>query len=130
MVGTAYKHEGSARARLVAMEQVSPSLSPYLTGLADLAREQPRGRRLAIMCWRGGERSRNVVLLLALVGVHAVRVTGGYQAYRREVVSGLEQWRPPVPVVTLYGHTGAGKSALLRGLAEICLLYTSDAADE
>ena len=34
-------------------------------------------------------------------------------------MGGLEQWRPPVPVVTLYGHTGAGKSALLRGLAEI-----------
>lgn len=119
VVGTTYKQEGSARARLVAMEQVSPGLSPYLTGLADLARAQPRGRRLAIMCWRGGERSRNVVLLLALIGVHAVRVTGGYRAYRREVVIGLEQWRPPVPVVTLYGHTGAGKSALLRGLAEI-----------
>jgi tRNA 2-selenouridine synthase len=60
-----------------------------------------------------------VVLLLALIGVHAVTVAGGYRAYRREVVGGLDHWRPPVPVVTLYGHTGAGKSALLRGLAEI-----------
>lgn len=118
-VGTAYKKEGSARARLVAMEHVSPGLSQYLGTLADLARSQPRGGRLAIMCWRGGERSRNVVLLLALIGIHAVRVTGGYRAYRKEVVSGLQQWRPAVPVVTLYGHTGAGKSALLRGLAEI-----------
>ena len=71
------------------------------------------------MCWRGGERSRNVVLLLALIGVHAVTVSGGYRAYRKEVLSGLAEWRPPVPVVTLYGHTGAGKSALLRGLAEL-----------
>ena len=104
---------------MVAMEEVSSGLARYLHDLAELARAQPRGRRLAIMCWRGGERSRNVVLLLALMGVHAVTVAGRYRAYRREVLGGLEQWRPPVPVVTLYGHTGAGKSALLRGLGEI-----------
>lgn len=118
-VGIAYKEQGAARARMVAMEQVSPGLARYLGELAELARSQPRGRRLAIMCWRGGERSRNVVLLLALIGVHAVTVVGGYRACRRAVLLGLEDWRPPVPVVTLLGHTGAGKSALLRGLAEI-----------
>jgi tRNA 2-selenouridine synthase len=118
-VGVAYKEQGAARARMVAMEEVSPGLAGYLERLAALARVQPRGRRLAIMCWRGGERSRNVVLLLALIGVHAVRVDGGYRAYRREVLLGLEGWRPPVPVVTLYGHTGSGKSALLRALSEI-----------
>ncbi len=118
-VGTVYKHEGASRARMTAMEVVSLGLAGYLHDLADLARAQPRGRRLAIMCWRGGERSRNVVLLLALVGVHAVMVQGGYRGYRREVLSRLEAWVPAVPVFTLYGHTGAGKSALLRGLAEI-----------
>jgi tRNA 2-selenouridine synthase len=117
-VGTAYKEEGGAQARLVAMQLVSPGLPEYLGELVDLARSQRKGRRLATMCWRGGERSRNVALLLALVGVHAVTVRGGYRAYRREVLSGLAEWRPPVPVVTLYGHTGAGKSALLRALAD------------
>jgi tRNA 2-selenouridine synthase len=116
-VGIAYKNEGASRARVAAMELVSPDLAGYLAGLGELAKAQPRGRRLAVMCWRGGERSRNVVLLLALIGVHAVTVTGGYRAYRREVLNGLEQWRPNLPVVTLYGQTGAGKSALLRALA-------------
>lgn len=117
-VGIAYKEEGAAQARLVAMELVSPGLPEYLGALVRLARSQPKGRRLAIMCWRGGERSRNVALLLALVGVHVVTVAGGYRAYRREVLSGLAEWRAPVPVVTLYGHTGAGKSALIRALAD------------
>jgi tRNA 2-selenouridine synthase len=118
-VGRGYRHEGAGRARMAAMELVSPGLAGYLTSLAELARSQPRNRRLAVMCWRGGERSRNVVLLLALIGVHAVTVAGGYRAYRREVLTGLEQWQPPVPVFTLYGPTGAGKSALLRALGEI-----------
>ena len=118
-VGTAYKEEGASPARMTAMELVSPGLAGYLHALSDLARSQPKGRRLAIMCWRGGERSRNVVLLLALVGLHVVMVTGGYRGYRREVLAELEKWSPGVPVVTLYGHTGAGKSALLRSLADI-----------
>ena len=79
------------------------------------------------MCWRGGERSRNVALLLALVGVHVVTVGGGYRAYRREVLSGLAEWRAPMPVFTLYGHTGAGKSALIRALAEPALAAESPA---
>jgi tRNA 2-selenouridine synthase len=117
-VGVTYKHEGAGRARLVAMELVSAGLPEYLGELVRLARAQPKTRRLALMCWRGGERSRNVALLLALVGVHAVTVEGGYRAYRKEVLSGLAGWRPPMPVYTLYGHTGAGKSAMLRALAE------------
>lgn len=118
-VGITYKAEGAARARLVAMELVSPGLPDYLGTLVKLARSQPPGRRLALMCSRGGERSRNVALLLVLVGVRAVTVSGGYRAYRRSVLNGLAAWHPPVPVVTLYGHTGAGKSALLRALAEL-----------
>lgn len=118
MVGFAYKAEGASRARMTAMELVSPGLISYLSSLAALARSQPRCR-LAIMCWRGGERSRNVVLLLALIGVHVLRVTGGYRAYRSEVVGFLDRWRPPVPVITLYGPTGAGKSALLRALEQM-----------
>jgi tRNA 2-selenouridine synthase len=69
------------------------------------------------MCWRGGERSRNVALLLALIGVHAVTVAGGYRAYRRVIVRCLAEWRSAVPVFTLYGPTGAGKSALIRALS-------------
>ena len=118
-VGICYRQEGAARSRLVAMELVSPRLPRYLGDLVDLSRSLPKGQRLAIMCWRGGERSRNVALLLALVGVHVMTVRGGYRAYRKEVLDGLSLWRPSLPVYTLFGHTGAGKSAMLRALAEL-----------
>lgn len=118
-VGIVYKQEGAAQARLVAMELVSPGLPRYLGELVKLSRSLPKGKRLAIMCWRGGERSRNVTLLLALVGVHTMMIKGGYRAYRKEVLTGLAEWSSPVPVYTLFGHTGAGKSALLRELAAL-----------
>ncbi len=118
-VGIAYKEQGAAQARLVAMRLVSPGLPDYLGELVALARSLPKGHRLATLCWRGGERSRNVALLLALVGVHIVMVEGGYRAYRTEVLNGLAAWQPPLPVYTLFGHTGVGKSAVLRELAKL-----------
>lgn len=115
-VGTVYKQAGAQAARVAAMDLVSRGLPLFLRTLALLTRG---GDRLAVMCWRGGERSRNVVLLLALIGVHAARVEGGYRAYRRWVLQGLAGWRPELPVYTLYGHTGSGKTAVLRALATI-----------
>ena len=115
-VGTVYKQAGAQAARMVAMDLVSRGLPVFLRNLALLTRG---GDRLAVMCRRGGERSRNVVLLLALIGVHAARVEGGYRAYRRWVLQGLAGWRPESPVFTLYGHTGSGKTAVLRALDAI-----------
>jgi tRNA 2-selenouridine synthase len=113
-VGTMYAEQGARAARMCAVELVSPSLPEYLSRIAAIL---PRGVRPAVMCWRGGERSRNVVLLLALVGVQALQVEGGYRAYRRTVMEALAEWRPPCPVFTLYGYTGSGKSALLRAIS-------------
>lgn len=115
-VGTAYARRGGQDARVLAMDLVAPQLPVYLRSLGLLPRAD---RRLAVMCWRGGERSRNVVLLLALIGVHAVQVTGGYKGYRRWVLDGLEHWTPDRLVLTLYGYTGAGKTLLLRALAQL-----------
>ena len=115
-VGLIYKTRGAQQARLMAIDLVSADLPSYLRALGLLSRE---GMRPAVMCWRGGERSRNVVLLSAAAGVHAVQVEGGYKAYRRWVLDGLAAWRPDRPVVTLYGHTGAGKTAVLRALGRL-----------
>jgi len=114
LVGLTYKQRGAQQARLAAIDLISADLPGYLRSLGLLARH---GSRPAVMCWRGGERSRNVVLLLAAAGVHAVQVEGGYKAYRRWVLDGLASWQPDRPVVTLFGHTGAGKTAVLRALA-------------
>ncbi|MHB9148715.1 MAG: tRNA 2-selenouridine(34) synthase MnmH [Thermoleophilia bacterium] len=115
-VGKAYATQGAGAARMVALDAVSADLPSYIRALKTVA---TRGTRLAVMCWRGGERSRNVVMLLSLVGVHAVQIVGGYKAYRRWVLDGLDAWSPDRPTVTLFGYTGAGKTALLRELRTI-----------
>lgn len=113
VVGRTYRDGGPRDARMAAVDLISSGLPEYLRGLKAVA---SRRDGLAVMCWRGGERSKNVVLLLALIGVRAAQVTGGYKAYRRWVLDGLDGWKPDRPAFTLYGHTGAGKTALLRAL--------------
>lgn len=115
-VGVIYHGEGAKAARLAALDLLSPRLPSYIRSLMGAVAPT---KRAAVMCWRGGERSRNAALLLALVGVQAVQVAGGYQGYRRWVVASLAAWRPNLPVLTLHGHTGSGKSALLRALQRV-----------
>ena len=110
VVGTTYKRAGAQAARVMAMDLVSRGLPVFLRSLALLTRG---GDRLAVMCWRGGERSRNVVLLLALIGVHAARVEGGYRAYRRWVLQGLSAWRPRTARVHALRSHGLGKDGRL-----------------
>ncbi|MCA9000309.1 MAG: tRNA 2-selenouridine(34) synthase MnmH [Planctomycetes bacterium] len=69
---------------------------------------------VVLHCWRGGLRSRSVVSLLRWLGLtRAVGLQGGYKAYRRQVMLGLERWNRPHPVV-LRGLTGVGKTLVLR----------------
>ncbi|GAB4253626.1 MAG: tRNA 2-selenouridine(34) synthase MnmH [Thermoleophilia bacterium] len=115
LVGRLYHEEGADEARMGAMRVTSPKLARYL-GYVRILHE--RCGPVAVMCWRGGERSGNLVRLLALVGVPARRVRGGYRAYRRVILDRLQNWQPERPVVTLYGYTGSGKTAILRMMAD------------
>lgn len=72
---------------------------------------------LVLHCWRGGLRSRAVVVLLRALGFAQVyHLSGGYKDYRRWVGSQLARFAPPLPLIVLRGPTGTGKTALLSEL--------------
>ncbi len=71
---------------------------------------------VVLHCWRGGLRSRSVVAFLRALGFdRAVGLEGGYRAWRRVVLDGLEGWSTP-PAFVLRGLTGVGKTLVLREL--------------
>jgi tRNA 2-selenouridine synthase len=78
--------------------------------------ERPREWRPLVYCWRGGQRSRSLTLVLNEVGWKAVQLEGGYRAYRRYVVAELASrpWR--FAFVVVCGLTGSGKSRLIGAL--------------
>uniref|UniRef100_A0A1I8J182 Rhodanese domain-containing protein n=2 Tax=Macrostomum lignano TaxID=282301 RepID=A0A1I8J182_9PLAT len=80
--------------------------------------------RPLIYCWRGGQRSHSLAIVLSQIGYQPTVLAGGYRAYRRVVVKSLNDLagvEPPVGrlkrAVVLAGLTGSGKTYLLERLA-------------
>ena len=84
--------------------------------------EKYRGKTIYIYCWRGGMRSRIVTNLLLRAGFPTVyQVTGGYKSYLNQTVwNGLKQFATEYKpqFIVLFGHTGTGKTDLLRRLID------------
>jgi len=80
--------------------------------------ELPRDWSPLVYCWRGGQRSNALGLVLSQIGFRIHLLEGGYQAFRRAVVAALEALPATFSLVVVCGTTGSGKSLLLRALAE------------
>lgn len=70
-----------------------------------------------VYCWRGGQRSGSLALVLAQVGFEVHVLEGGYRAFRRRVLADLEDAGAGLDFRVLCGRTGTGKSRLLQALA-------------
>ena len=79
---------------------------------------QPREWKPVVYCWRGGKRSGALAHILSEIGWRAVQLDGGYRAYRRHVITLLEQVPSRFRFYVICGLTGTGKSRLLQALAD------------
>jgi tRNA 2-selenouridine synthase len=114
-VGTMDRQQSSFEARRRGAALVARNIAHHLeTQFAD----KPREWHPLVYCWRGGNRSRAMTLILASVGWRAVQLRGGYQAYRRAVIEQLDVLPPRLQFRVICGATGSGKSRLLQQLAE------------
>merc|ERR1712032_961819 len=76
-----------------------------------------------VYCWRGGQRSRSMALILREIGFQAAIFRGGYKEYRqlvRETVqeSELSNRIDEFKFILMSGTTGSGKSLILETLQE------------
>jgi len=113
-IGTIYKTESPFAARKLGAALVARNAARHLeTALAD----RPGGWRPLVYCWRGGQRSGSLALILAQVGWRVSVLDGGWQAWRRQVHRALYDATFPTPVWLLDGDTGTAKTALLAEVA-------------
>lgn len=113
IVGTTYKQQGELTARRQALALVSPKMPALVDEIISLKRP---GHALIVHCWRGGLRSEAVASFLSIVGVDCFRLTGGYKAWRRQVVDDFEQDAYSFQTIVLDGLTGSGKTDVLSAL--------------
>ena len=111
-VGLCYARSGQEAALALGWEITEATLPARIAAWREVAAHRPT----AIVCWRGGLRSR---LATELIDVpHARPVAGGYKAVRRHLTQALPSAVGRVPLLVLTGLTGAGKTDLLEALAD------------
>ena len=114
-VGTIYKQQSAFEAKRAGAPLASRNIA---RAIETLFADRPRQWRPLVYCWRGGGRSGSLVHVLRQVGWDAVRLDGGYKAFRRQVVADLEESPGRLRFQVICGATGSGKSRLLEALAE------------
>lgn len=113
-VGTLYKQSSPFEAKKVGAALVARNIARHIE-----ARflDKPRDWKPLIYCWRGGNRSGSMALIMAKIGWPAVQLDGGYKEYRRYVNASLDGLVEKLAFRVVCGTTGSGKSRLLQTLA-------------
>jgi tRNA 2-selenouridine synthase len=113
-VGTIYRQDGPFLARKVGAAHVSVNIAGHLRGhFADKGKDY----RPLVYCWRGGQRSASLAVVLAHVGWRVTVLRGGYKTYRGHVRRELDAVPPLFAYRVIAGATGTGKTRLLHALA-------------
>ncbi|TDB66074.1 tRNA 2-selenouridine(34) synthase MnmH [Arundinibacter roseus] len=108
-IGTLYKQVSQEEAFLAGLDLVGPKMAQFVRQSKPLAQNQ----EILVHCWRGGMRSGSFGWLLETAGMKVSTLSGGYKAFRTQVLEGLTI---PKKLVVLGGKTGSGKTEILHQL--------------
>lgn len=109
VVGTLYKQKGPRPAFKKGLDFIGPKMSGFIDFAEGLGAEE-----LLVHCWRGGNRSYSVGMLLEAYGFTVSTLEGGYKSYRRAAIDFFDQY---LPLIVLTGYTGSLKTGVLHALA-------------
>jgi tRNA 2-selenouridine synthase len=113
-VGTEYVQRSKFLARRHGAALVARNIAAHLEGSLG---DRDGSFQPLVYCWRGGQRSGAMVTVMDQVGWSVTVLEGGYQTWRRQVKATLYDAPPAHRLILLDGPTGAGKTALLKGVA-------------
>lgn len=113
LVGTEYKQVSPFVARKRGAALVARNVAMHIERHV---LDKPKDWQPLIYCWRGGQRSGALSLVLSQIGFRVQVIEGGYQAYRRAVIAALETQPLQFSFRVVCGKTGSGKSRLLAAL--------------
>jgi tRNA 2-selenouridine synthase len=114
-VGTIYKQVNAFEAKKVGAALVSKNIGRHIE---ERFASMPKDWKPLIYCWRGGNRSGSMSLVLAKIGWPVIQLDGGYKAFRAHVNEALLE-TPQFDFRVVCGTTGSGKSRLLEVLDSI-----------
>lgn len=114
-VGTLYKQVCPFDARKVGAALVAQNIAKHLnTHFA----QKDKDYQPLLYCWRGGQRSNSMALVLNQIGWQVTILDGGYKTYRTHVRDRLQELPQHFNYRVLSGMTGSGKTHILQQLAQ------------
>ena len=114
IIGTEYKQVSAFTAKKRGAVLVARNIAAHIE--RELL-DAPREWKPLIYCWRGGNRSNSLALVLSQIGFKVNLLEGGYTEFRRTVLTDLETLPQQFTYRVICGKTGSGKSRLLTELA-------------
>lgn len=112
-VGTLYKQVNPFEARKRGASLVAANISRHI---AREVMDKPKGWKPLVYCWRGGQRSGALSLVLGQIGFQVHIVEGGYKAFRAALLAQLPELVGRLQYRVVCGPTGSGKTRLLQAL--------------
>jgi len=112
-VGTLYKQVSPFDARKRGASLVAANIARHVEREV---MDKPRGWKPLVYCWRGGQRSGSLSLVLGQIGFQVQIVEGGYKAFRGALLAELPALAQRLSYRVVCGPTGSGKTRLLQAL--------------
>ena len=113
-IGTRYKQvnafEAKKRGAAIAARNIAAHIEREVI-------DKPKDWKPLTYCWRGGQRSGALSLILSQIGFRVTLVEGGYKAFRAAVVQDIPRLVQQLDWHVICGTTGSGKTRLLQALA-------------
>ncbi|MBK7812138.1 MAG: tRNA 2-selenouridine(34) synthase MnmH [Saprospiraceae bacterium] len=110
IVGTLYKQNSHQEAILKGLEFVGVKLNVFVKEVLTFC----KNKKLAIYCWRGGQRSQSMAWLFKQAGFDVVILKNGYKAYRHWILDHFDYTQ--FQFVIIAGKTGSAKTVILKHL--------------
>jgi tRNA 2-selenouridine synthase len=112
-VGTLYKQVSPFDARKRGAALVAANIARHIT--RDIM-DKPKGWKPLVYCWRGGQRSGSLSLVLGQIGFNVHVIEGGYKAFRGALLAEVPGLAQRLQYRVVCGPTGSGKTRLLQAL--------------
>lgn len=113
-IGTLYKQVNAFEARKRGAAVAARNIAAHIERAVI---DKPKDWKPLAYCWRGGQRSGALSLILSQIGFRVTLIEGGYKAFRAAMLQDLDRIVPTLHFSVVCGPTGSGKTRLLQALA-------------
>ena len=113
-IGTLYKQVNPFEARKRGASIAARNIAAHIDREV---MDKPKEWKPLAYCWRGGQRSGSLSLILSQIGFRVTLLEGGYKAFRAAVVQDIARLVKMMTFQVICGPTGSGKTRLLQALS-------------